>query len=72
MALFGGNLNVTSYTRFILIFVLVITYITENTYDYIQYNAVWQAHASVPNRFSLKGREGTNISTLCYFSFALC
>lgn len=32
MALFvaqGWKLNVTSYTRFILIFVLVITYITE-------------------------------------------
>lgn len=71
MALFGGNLNVTSYTRFILIFVLVITYITENTYDYIQYNAVWQARFCAKQVF-FEREEGTNISTLCYFSFALC
>lgn len=67
LSFWWGNLNVTSYTRFILIFVLVITCITENTYDYILYNSVWQARFCV-EQVVLTGWESTNINTVSFLS----
>lgn len=57
------ELHVTSYTGFILIFSYYLHH--RNAYDYIQYNC---KHTACDQQVSLKEREGTNISTLCFFS----
>lgn len=44
-----------------------MTYITENAYDYIQYNAVGQARFCV-EQVVLKGWESINIGTLSFLS----
>lgn len=43
----------------------------KSTYDYIQYNAVWQAHVFCVEQVVLTGRGDTNISALCLFFFFL-
>lgn len=44
----------------------------KNTYNYIQYNAVWQAHVFCVEQEVLTESKDTKIITLCPFSHTLC